>query len=696
MGHFGGLFLLIYLLICGNISGHALQACQDEALFLCSSGRCVPEVKVCDGHTDCDDGTDELHCVERVCQEFLCQDGGCVARNVLCDGTPDCIDGSDETQDTCGVRRCKEDEFTCHNRRCVALHFHCDGVDDCGDGSDEVSCQNCTSDSFSCGRLGPCLPRNWLCNGKADCPDGQDEGSVMCPLLPLPNPHTCSASEFQCSDGECVPGTWKCDRSPDCSDGSDEENCGENECLVNNGGCSHLCVDQTLGFLCDCPSGMRLVGHSQCEVIDSCLDSDVCSQLCVHVNGHFSCVCHDGYQMSPKTGECKAKGEEARLVFSSSEGVRWISTTGAEYTELAAHLRGPGPMAAIAASHTLYLARQRHGFIYRVSMDGKPQKPVLVLKGQGSVSGLAVDWIHLLLYWTDREAGSINVALLDGSAQRLLIAGLDKPTAVAVEPFLGLLFWSESGNSPKIERASLDGQDRMSLVISSIHNPVAVCLDVTRQLLYWADRGMRTISRVDFQGRYRKTVVESNGYLDRPVGLAVFEGRVFWTEEVTRSVCSANKHNGSHFQVLRTGIVPPGELVLAHPILQPHGPAVCGSTGKVCQHWCIPDLFSDTEKPQFICASDKTGPSEDNETAITRTLPEPALTDPTFTAILSLIVFLSVLLVGVTLWWWREELWPTRNHTVQSFSLTESQDPLIRDPPRSPHEMLLKMNCGHD
>lgn len=49
------------------------------------------------------------------------------------------------------------------------------------------------------------------------------------------------------------------------------------------------------------------------------------------------------------------------------------------------------------------------------------------------------------------------------------------------------------------------------------------CLDVPRQLLYWVDRGTRTISRVNLEGHHRKTVVESNGYLDRPFGLAVFE-----------------------------------------------------------------------------------------------------------------------------------------------------------------------------
>lgn len=49
--------------------------------------------------------------------------------------------------------------------------------------------------------------------------------------------------------------------------------------------------------------------------------------------------------------------------------------------------------------------------------------------------------------------------------------------------------------------------------------------DLPRRLLYWVDQGMRSISRVNLEGRDRKTVVESNGYLDRPFGLALFEVR---------------------------------------------------------------------------------------------------------------------------------------------------------------------------
>lgn len=42
--------------------------------------------------------------------------------------------------------------------------------------------------------------------------------------------------------------------------------------------------------------------------------------------------------------------------------------------------------------------------------------------------------------------------------------------------FFSLLFWAQCGGSPKIERASLDGTERMVLVTASINQPVAITL----------------------------------------------------------------------------------------------------------------------------------------------------------------------------------------------------------------------------
>lgn len=52
--------------------------------------------------------------------------------------------------------------------------------------------------------------------------------------------------------------------------------------------------------------------------------------------------------------------------------------------------------------------------------------------------GLAVDWIHDLLYWTDTGKDTIEVMDLKTNKRRVLFdQGLDEPRAIAVDPIRG-------------------------------------------------------------------------------------------------------------------------------------------------------------------------------------------------------------------------------------------------------------------
>lgn len=115
-----------------------------------------------------------------------------------------------------------------------------------------------------------------MCNGEFDCADKSDEthcgkflnlSDIVKNLKYIPKLYVLSVirkqtscnplSHFDCGGGECIPLAKVCDRHKDCSGGEDEQAnmCNINECATNNGDCMHKCIDQPIGYKCECESG---------------------------------------------------------------------------------------------------------------------------------------------------------------------------------------------------------------------------------------------------------------------------------------------------------------------------------------------------------------------------------------------------------------------------------------------------------
>ena len=54
--------------------------------------------------------------------------------------------------------------------------------------------------------------------------------------------------------------------------------------------------------------------------------------------------------------------------------------------------------------------------------------------------GLALDWLHDRLYWTDSESNTIESSDLDGGRRTIVVySGLDKPRDIVLDPERGLV-----------------------------------------------------------------------------------------------------------------------------------------------------------------------------------------------------------------------------------------------------------------
>ncbi len=111
-----------------------------------NNAHCVPLSWLCDGKTDCPQGSDEQHCA---CEKYNMKDCTlgenitfCVPESWICN-----LDCAEQEKQTCqlpppNITKCGQDEFQCYSQEtCISQNSVCDRLSDCEGSEDEIYCE---------------------------------------------------------------------------------------------------------------------------------------------------------------------------------------------------------------------------------------------------------------------------------------------------------------------------------------------------------------------------------------------------------------------------------------------------------------------------------------------------------------------------------------------------------------------------
>uniref|UniRef100_A0A8D8WN38 Vitellogenin receptor n=1 Tax=Cacopsylla melanoneura TaxID=428564 RepID=A0A8D8WN38_9HEMI len=567
------------------------KTCSGEYDFLCGSGECIGRHFLCDKERNCADGSDEnpAHCVACSEHEFRCDSGSCIPNSWLCDGQMDCTDGTDEPSSCESKKTCGTSAFTCNNGNCIPLALKCDSHDDCGDRSDEQECpvvyhgdkclipnfqchsvpklclppsakcngtQECSGgeDEAHCGSCDPhseyecpqshqCIPNVWICDQQPDCSLGEDENPMLCrdhAVLPELSSTTTRSdvlpcSEFSCDNGKCLRYDQVCNKHVDCSDGTDEGGRCNTGCVTMD--CEGTCIETPKGPVCHCKDGFTLTANGRtCVDINECSIDSMCAQTCVNTRGSYECTCmQPEFLLRPDHVTCKAVGAPMEVLYTMDDQLRKVDQSSAHLKILfdspGVELRG---FDMDIRKGLIYFSSGESGMV--TQFDSRTLTRKLHITGLSRPERLAVDWVRGIVYIVEAE-GKIVACQMERRVCVKVYSSEDNIhiSALAVDPLNGYLFWAETSwlmyDAPVgiLKRSDLSGANATIIVQGDISHVTSLAVNDVKKILFWADNGKKLIEQTNFDGAYRRAILDTKV---APLHVVLFEDTLYYVTHI--------------------------------------------------------------------------------------------------------------------------------------------------------------------
>ncbi|KAF4524536.1 hypothetical protein B566_EDAN002809 [Ephemera danica] len=310
----------------------------------------------------------------------------------------------------------------------------------------------------------------------------------------------------------------------------------DNPCARSNGGCSHLCLKRPTDYVCACPFGYELSTNQR------------------------NCVIPEAFLLLAR------KENIFRISIENHNNDATIPVTGIKDARI-------------------YWTDVKVKAITRAFMNGSHVEK-LVEFGLDSPEGMAVDWVAHNLYWADTGSKKIEVARLDGTSRKVLLwdrDGVEEPRSLALDPKEGYMYWSDWGQSGRIEKATMDGS-RNRAILDKLGRANGLTIDFVGGHLFWTELDTPAIECSDLSGENRRTIV--NTEVQKPYGLTQYQDFIYWTDWNTGDIVRANKTTGLNRTRIHERLEAVTDILVFHASRQA-GWNLCAVNNGGCSHLCL-------------------------------------------------------------------------------------------------------------
>ncbi|XP_053559518.1 pro-epidermal growth factor isoform X2 [Bombina bombina] len=268
--------------------------------------------------------------------------------------------------------------------------------------------------------------------------------------------------------------------------------------------------------------------------------------------------CQQGYPVSNEQMACNVP--VPLLIFTQGNDIFRIDSDGTNHKKIVANAGSSVLLHFDEEEERLYWFDWNRSILHRMYFNGTRRERMRGL-GRGSLR-FTIDWRRKLIFWANKQKGTIERTDMNGKQSRILLRNLHNPVFIVVDSFEGYLFWTSDRALSVIYKANQEGNNQTS-VIEVRGKIMGLTLDILLKRIYWilykSEIGDSSIGSCSYNGD-SATVVKYLGHSTRPrvLGLSIFSDHIYYSEW-NSSIRRINKYTGK--DVVKISLKPSTMLI---------------------------------------------------------------------------------------------------------------------------------------